>query len=90
MRFATVRLYQSLTFGSGTSSKTYREDSFHRPKFSEPASSSQEVPTINSHYWEYTNVTPRKGHELEEMELPESLDILDPMYNPYGPEVVCI
>lgn len=60
----------------------YTEEGLHRPVFPTPTSSGDQVPedsvVVNTFY----DVTPRKGHELDEMELPLDILTIDSLFCP--------
>ena len=81
-----VSLFYDFTVGG----KTYYEDSLHKPVFPAPANSYDTPPSIGSSAYDYLNVTPRKGHELDELELPIPLGVFDVLLPGRKPKVICI
>ena len=81
-----VSLFNDFTVGG----KTYYEDSLHKPVFPAPANSYDTPPSIGSSAYDYLNVTPRKGHELDELELPIPLGVFDVLLPGTKPKVICI
>ena len=66
-----MRLYQTFEIETSPGVYTkYYEDSLHRPVFPTPADSTATPPEPRQEIARYVNITPRKGHELDEIELP--------------------
>ena len=81
-----VSLFNDFTINGNT----YYEDSLHKPRFSAPADAYDTPPDIGSAAFNYNNVTPRKGHELDELELPIPLGVFDVLLPGEKPKVVCL
>ena len=91
MQYSHIRLYQTCSPSrDGTFLKDYREESFHKPMFAAPASDTEKIPSFGNPHYEFENLTPRKGHEFDEMEVPVSLDLMDPKTNPLAPTFLII
>ena len=96
--FARVELYPCFEIQTGTDSggnpvyTKYYEDSLHRPVFPAPADSTSTPPEPRQEITRFNNITPRKGHELDEIELP----IRDEMFTVEGsalvklPQLICL
>ena len=76
--FSRVDLFKNLT----VSGKTYYEDSLHRPRFPAPVDEYSTPPSIGISDFTFDNVTPRKGKEFSEMELPLDVSTLSDLTNP--------
>ena len=76
--FSRVNLFKNLTVGG----KTYYEDSLHRPRFPAPVDEHSTPPSIGISDFTFDNVTPRKGREFSEMELPLDVSTLSDLTNP--------
>ncbi len=85
--FKRVDLYRNLTVGGNT----YYEDSLHRPRFPAPADAYSTPPSIGLSDYTYDNVTPKKGKEFSEMELPLDVYILSGLAVPglTPPKLIC-
>ena len=70
--------------------KTYYEDSLHKPRFPAPADAYDTPPSMGNATYNYYNVTPRKGHELDELELPIPMEAFDVLLPGTQPKVICI
>ena len=82
-----VSLFNDFTVGG----RTYYEDSLHKPRVPAPADANDTPPALDSSsHYHYDNVTPRKGHELDELELPIPLGVFDVLLPGEKPKVVCI
>lgn len=86
MIYDRVSLFNDFTVDS----KTYYEDSLHKPVFPAPADAYDTPPALGNAVYNYYNVTPRKGHELDELELPIPLGVFDVLLPGEKPKVVCI
>lgn len=85
--FKRVDLFKNLTVGG----KTYYEDSLHRPRFPAPADAYSTPPSIGSADYTFDYVTPRKGKEFSEMELPLDVSVLSGLASPGTalPKLIC-
>jgi len=91
MIYQNVRFYQTCSPSrDGTFLKDYREESFHKPMFAAPTSATENIPSFGNPNYEFENLTPRKGHEFDEMEIPVSFDLMDPKTNPLAPTFLII
>jgi len=95
--FRQVNLYPCFEIQTGTDNGNpvytkYYENSFHKPVFPVAVVPFTNLPEIRNRTHRFVNVTPRKGHELDEMELPISLDYLETLLPPImeHPELICI
>ena len=96
--FARVELYPCFEIQTGTDSggnpvyTKYYEDSFHKPRFPTAVSPFTNLPQIRNRVYRFTNVTPRKNHELDEMELPIGPDYVETVLTPMRehPKLICI
>jgi len=86
MIYDRVSLFNDFTVGG----KTYYEDSLHKPVFPTPTDAYNTPPALGNAAYNYYNVTPRKGHELDELELPIPLGVFDVLLPGEKPKVVCI
>lgn len=84
--YERVDLYADFTVGG----KTYYEDSLHKPRFPAPADVYDTAPGLGGALFTYNNVTPRKGHELDEIELPISIEEFDVLLPGQKPKVICL
>ena len=73
-----VALFNDCIIGGNT----YYEDSLHKPRLPSPADANGTPPGMGDAAYNYYTVTPRKGHELDELELPiyfnEVFNVLKP------------
>lgn len=69
---------------------TYYEDSLHKPRFPSPTDAYDMPPSMGNAAYNYYKVTPRKGHELDELELPMQLGIFNVLLPDAKPKVICI
>lgn len=85
--FSRVDLFKNLTVGG----KTYYEDSLHRPRFPAPADEYDTPPSIGNADYTFNTVTPKKGREFSEMELPIDISALSGLATPGTdpPKLVC-
>ncbi len=85
--FKRVDLYRNLTIGT----RTYYEDSLHKPRFPAPVDAYSTPPSIGLSDYTFDNVTPRKGKEFSEMELPLDIYILSGLAVPglTPPKLIC-
>lgn len=95
--FKQVNLYPCFEIQTGTDNGNpvytkYYEDSFHKPRFPTAVSPFTNLPEIRNRTHRFTDVTPRKGHELDEMELPITPDYLETVLTPttVHPKLICI
>ena len=91
--YTQMRLYQSFEIETSPGVYTkYYEDSLHRPVFPAPVDSTSTPPEPRQEITRFNNITPRKGHELDEIELP----IRDEMFTVEGsalvklPQLICL
>ena len=85
--FSRVDLFKNLTING----KTYYEDSIHRPRFPAPVNEYSTPPSIGNADFTFDNVTPRKGREFSEMELPIDISALSGLATPGQdpPKLIC-
>lgn len=96
--FTQVNLYPCFEIQTGTDSggnpvyTKYYEDSFHKPRFPTAVSPFTNLPEIRNRTHRFVNVTPRKGHELDEMEFPIVPEYLETVLTPttVHPKLICI
>ena len=96
--FTQVNLYPCFEIQTGIDSDgdpvytKYYEDSFHKPRFPTAVSPFTNLPEIRNRTHRFINVTPRKGHELDEMELPIVPQNLETVLTPttVHPKLICI
>ena len=70
----------------------YTEEGLHRPVFPAPVDSSSIPPTLRTLYRTdaFTAATPKKGHELDELEVYIDYDRKNPL-SPYAyPKFICL
>ncbi len=84
--YERVNLYANFTVGG----KTYYEDSLHKPRFPAPADVYDTAPSLGLALFSYNNVTPRKGRELDEIELPISIEEFNILLPGHKPKVICL
>ncbi len=84
--YERVNLYEDFTVGG----KTYYEDSLHKPRFPAPADVYDTAPGLGLALFAYNNVTPRKGHEFDEIELPIPIEEFDILLPGRKPKVICL
>lgn len=84
--YSRVSLFYDFTIDG----KTYYEDSLHKPRFPSPADAYATPPDIGDAARNYYNVAPRKGHELDELELPIPLGFFNVLQPEKKLKVVCI
>lgn len=80
----------SLFYDFTVDNKTYYEDSLHKPRFPAPADAYDIPPALGNAAYNYYNVTPRKGHELDELELPIPLGVFNVLQPDKKLKVICI
>lgn len=69
-KFPEVRLYMDCTFQIDIDTqKTYCEEELHKPLFPQASSIMTPVPDLLGNYRSFTDAIPRKGHELDELEV---------------------
>ena len=86
--FSRVDLFKNLTIGANT----YYEDSLHRPRFPAPVDEYSTPPSIGAASYTFDRVTPRKGKEFSEMELPIDVSALSGLMTPGTdpPKLICV
>ena len=84
--YERVDLYADFTVGG----KTYYEDSLHKPRFPAPADVYDTAPGLGLALYTFNDATPRKGHELDEIELPISIDAFNVLLPGEKPKVICL
>lgn len=90
--YTQMRLYQSFEIETSPGVYTkYYEDSLHRPVFPAPVDASSVPPEPRMRLYVSNDVTPRKGHELDEIEVA----IKDEIFTVQGcsiglPQLICL
>ena len=86
--FSRVDLYKNLTIGT----KTYYEDSLHRPRFPAPVDEDSTPPSIGAFAYTFGRTVPRKGKEFSEMELRIDVSALTGLATPgsEAPKLICV
>lgn len=84
--YSRVCIFSDCTIGGNT----YYEDSLHKPRFPSPADAYDTAPGIGDAAYNYYSVTPRKGHELDELELPMDFGDFNVLKPGAKAKVICI
>ncbi len=84
--YSRVALFNDCVIGGNT----YYEDSLHKPRFSSPADAYDTAPGMGNAAYNYYSVTPRKGHELNELELPMDFGVFNVLQPGAKAKVICI
>lgn len=85
--YSSVKLYASFKVNN----REYYEDSLHKPRFPAPVDSTSTPPSIGTALYTFGSATPRKGHELDEIELnldASVFEVTGPL-NP-TPKLICL
>ena len=85
--YSSVRLYACFRVNS----TDYYEDSLHKPRFPAPVDSTSTPPSIGTALYTLGSAIPRKGHELDEIEVNISASVFEvtgPL-NP-TPKLICL